>query len=166
MFFTYLFMIYRSLKASSLLSITGWLRAACKLRTNLDKGHRADPWNGQSSNDMPTNTSQCCRHLGETIERAGSFPAHSQPYKETIENRASKILPIFWLKYHLGFACSMSSVALTDNIFAVLETLECFLSKAANYMHSRASFRDKISCLKRECFFIQKLKERPLYRRS
>jgi hypothetical protein len=47
-------------------------------------------------------------------------------------------------------------VALTDNIFADLETSECFLSKAVNYMHSRASFRDKISCLKRERFFIQK----------
>ena len=52
-------------------------------------------------------------------------------------------------------------MALTDNIFEVLEMSECFLSTAVNYMHSRASFRDKISCLKRERFFIQKLKERP-----
>ena len=81
---------------------------------------------GQSSNDMSTNTSQCCRHLGETTEWAGSFLAHSQPYKETMENRASKILLISCLKFHLGFACSISSVALTDNIFAVLETSECF----------------------------------------
>ena len=101
---------------------------------------------------MPTNTSQCCRHREETTERTGSFLVHSQPYKETLENRASEILLISCLKCHLGFACSMSSVALTDNIFAVLETLDCFLSKAVNYMHSRASFRDKISCLKRERF--------------
>ena len=107
---------------------------------------------GQSSNDMPTNTSQCCRHLGRTAESISSFTAHSQPYKETMGNRASKILLISCLRFHLGFACSMSSVALTDNIFAVLETSECFLSKAVNYMLSRASFRDKISCLKRERF--------------
>ena len=110
---------------------------------------------GQSSNDMPTNTSQCCRHLEETTERAGSFLAHSQPYKQTMENRASKILLISCLKFHLGFACSISSGALTDNIFAVLETSDCFLSKAVNYMHSRASFRDKILRLKRARYFIQ-----------
>ena len=43
-------------------------------------------------------------------------------------------------------------MALADNILADLETSECFLSKAVNYMHSQASFRDKVSCLKRERF--------------
>ena len=99
---------------------------------------------------MPTTTSQCCRHLGETTERAGSFLAHSQPYKETLEHSAFRIWGISCMKFNLGFA--WVSGALTDNIFAVLETSEFFLSKAVNYMHSRASFRDKISCLKRERF--------------
>ena len=106
----------------------------------------------QSSNDMPTNMSQCCRHLGETTESVGSFLAHSHPYKETLEHSAFKIRTISCMKLHLGFACSISSGALTDNIFAVLETSEFFLFMAVNYMHSRASFHDKISCLKRECF--------------
>jgi hypothetical protein len=43
---------------------------------------------GQSSNDMPTNKSQSCRHLGETTESVGSFLAQSQPYKETLEHSA------------------------------------------------------------------------------
>ena len=116
---------------------------------------------GQSSNDMPTNTSQCCRHLGETTESAGSFLAHSQPYKETLEHSSFKIWTISCMKFHLGFACSISSVALTDNIFTDLEMSECFLSKAVNYMHSRASFRDKISCLKRERFFYPEIKRAP-----
>ena len=54
--------------------------------------------------------------------------------------------------HHLGFACRMSSGALTDKIFADSETSECFLSKTVKNMHSRASFRDKISRLKRERF--------------
>ena len=108
---------------------------------------------GQSSNDVPTNTSQCCRHVGDTTESVGSFLAHSQPYKETLEHSASKIWLTSCLKFHLGFACSISSGGLTDNIFAVLETSECFLSKAVNYMHSRASFCDKILRLKRARFF-------------
>ena len=97
---------------------------------------------------------QICHNAADTLgkrQSVGSFLAHSQPYKETLEHSASKIWGISCLKFHLS-ACSISSVALTDNIFAVLETSECFLSKAVNYMHSRASFRDKISCLKRERF--------------
>ena len=46
----------------------------------------------------------------------------------------------------------MSSGALTDKIFADSETSEYFLSKTVKNMHSRASFRDKISRLKRERF--------------
>ena len=65
------------------------------------------------------------------------------------------------MKFHLGFTCSISSGALTDNIFAVLETSEFFLSKAVNYMHSRASFRDKISCLKRDIFLSKNEKSAP-----
>ena len=110
---------------------------------------------GQSSNDMPTNTSQCYRHLGETTERAGSFLVHSQPYKETLEHSAFRIWGISCMKLHLGFACSISSGALTENIFAVLETSEFCLSKAVNSMHSRASFRDKILSLKQARLFIQ-----------
>ena len=85
---------------------------------------------GQSSNDMPTNTSQCCRHLGEYTESAGSFLAHSQPYKETLEHSAFRIWGISCMKLHLGFACSISSGALTDNIFAVLETSEFFFPQS------------------------------------
>ena len=110
---------------------------------------------GQSSNDMPANTSQCSRPLGETIERVGTFLSHSQPYKEIMQNVASEILFISWLQKHLGFAWSFCSRALTVKIFAVLETSECFLSKAINSMHSRASFRDKILRLKQARFFIQ-----------
>jgi hypothetical protein len=42
---------------------------------------------------------------------------------------------------------------------------QCFLSKAVNYMHSRASCRDKISHLKRERFLSKNENTAPIYKR-
>jgi hypothetical protein len=62
------------------------------------------------------------------------------------------------LKLHLGFACKISSGAPKDNIFAALKTSVRLFSKAGNYMHSQASFHDKILRLKRARFFYPIMK--------
>ena len=63
------------------------------LETSCDHLLNVVPY-GYSSPEMRKKTSQICRLLGEYLENVSSFIAQSQPYKETMENRASEILLI------------------------------------------------------------------------
>ena len=82
---------------------------------------------GYSSTQMRRNTSQCCRHLGEYVENVSSFVAHSQPYKESLACKAFKKWGTSWLDFYLGFACNISSVALSFGNVRVFSFQSCQL---------------------------------------
>ena len=63
------------------------------------------------------------------LQRSSVFNKKSQDKTQLVRQATS------CMESSQVLACQMSSVILTDTIQTVLETLECFLSKANNYMH-------------------------------